>query len=505
MTECEERLTFGGLMRATSRFLNLGLSLRLGLVASLAACQGGGGPSQSLPESGAALFTWGTSYDTDILVESFFGSDHAVMVRFMPQYERSYEGPLFTTIGEAADPVYTVSLTSERAATGMEPHVLVRLGGARALYQVPHPVAPTLSSSGEITAPTPAAAVWRQLFIVRRGDALEVWLDGDHLCRTANPLGTPVPPCDLTVGATAPRGQLRLGNRPIADPNAETQNQFYGFIDDIAVFDHALTPTELLGWFLTGSGIAEGSTGLRTGINFDRPGTGPRIREPASLRGNARIVVVSAGHASGIDAPTLPLVSSASPLELPFAFGETWQVRQEFATQFTHANTAAFCWDFIHVTDPLRTGHGTPDDPTGPGPTFIAASDGNVELIQQQFTAPSGPANFIVIRRGPDEFVTYAHLTQHSARVAVGASVRRADRLAQTSNVGGQPVHLHIAVTNRPEALDGQPSTQLVTRPAYFVDYCVSNDFGITWSVVRFGMPRLAQWVKRMKPDATCS
>src|SRR5437867_1557302 len=148
------------LSQPDARFATVGLCL----IVFLAACHGAGVPPQSLPQSGAAQFNWGSWYDTDILVESFFGSDHAVMLRFMPQYERSYEGPLITTIGGAADPVYTISLTGDRGASGgIEPHVLVRLGGASARYEVPHPVAPTLSSAGETFAPTPARAMWRQL------------------------------------------------------------------------------------------------------------------------------------------------------------------------------------------------------------------------------------------------------------------------------------------------------------------------------------------------------
>jgi len=51
--------------------------------------------TENLPESGAAIFTWGSYFDTNLEVGNFFQADHTVMVRFMSHYERCYEGPLF--------------------------------------------------------------------------------------------------------------------------------------------------------------------------------------------------------------------------------------------------------------------------------------------------------------------------------------------------------------------------------------------------------------------------
>lgn len=128
-----------------------------------------------------------------------------------------------------------------------------------------------------------------------------------------------------------------------------------------------------------------------------------------------------------------------------------------------------------------------------------------VEQVQQQFSQVADPPNFIVIRRSNDDLVGYLHLRQSSALVNVNDTIQRGQRLGLVSNVGGGTPHLHLAAHNRPETLSGQPSSLLVTRPSYFVDYCTSDDFGQSWSVVRIGTPRLGQWVCRMKPDATCN
>ena len=464
-------------------------------------------PSSSTPVSGAAQFIWGSFYDTDIDVGSFFATDHAVMVRFMQQHERSYEGPLFTSVDAAGGPVYSVGTDTfvDVAAGGVRtirPAISVRLGGNVSLFKIPHPVPATPDYSALTSAPAVSSAVWRHLIVVRRGNLLEVWLDGDHLCRDGSPPAT----CDFPISGPAPTGRLRLGKRPI-DSATQTETQFYGNIDDLAVIDHALTQNELSGWFLTGAGITETVAGLRSGLTFDQSGeAGPRLRPISSLSGTARIVAIGAQHASGIDAPNLPIVAGSAPLELPFIGQEIWEVLQEFTSEGSHAGGAAFCWDFIFVPDDHQRGKARLDGSQGEGRTFIASSPGTVDVIQQNFSSVSDPANFVVIKRAEDEFVSYLHQKQNSVfpNIIVGANVAKGAQLAKVSNVGGGTPHLHFALLNRPETVSGMPFTQLVTRPSYFVDYCASNDFGQSWEVVRIGMPRLGQWVKRMQPDATC-
>jgi hypothetical protein len=52
---------------------------------------------------------------------------------------------------------------------------------------------------------------------------------------------------------------------------------------------------------------------------------------------------------------------------------------------------------------------------------------------------------------------------------------------------------------NRPETRYGEPVTLLVTRPSFFINYCASDDFGLTWNAVSFGMPRSGQWLRHMR------
>jgi hypothetical protein len=335
-------------------------------------------------------------------------------------------------------------------------------------------------------APVPSPAQWRHLFVVRRGNVLELWLDGDHLCRLM------LTDCDAPINSIVPPGRLRLGHRATG-PN-EKASQFYGFIDDVAIFDHALTPAELEGWFLTGAGISGDATGLRVGINFDRPlpGGGGLIRPISTLTGSATLVTVGAQHASGVDAPNLPVNSGAAPIELPFMGQQVWEVIQQFAVRGSHAGDAAFCWDFVHVPDDHPRG-----EPRGVGVEddnikFIAGAEGTV--VRADDTHPTSDMdnapNSIDIKRGPDEILQYEHLKKGSAEVAVNATASRGDQLGIVSNVGGGSPHLHFAVLTRID-------NAYVSRPAYFVNYCVSKDFGQTWQFEAAGMPTNGQWVKK--------
>jgi Peptidase family M23 len=466
------------------------------MLALAVGCTGGGSPSSQLPESGAALFVWNTFYDTDLEAGDFFDTDHSLTVRFMAQYERAYEGTLVAT--PAGPNQYSVAFEGDsRQGPGpIQPHITIRLGGAISTYDVPHPLPETAGFSNSTHVSTPPMPIWRHLFVIRRNGVLEVWLDGDHLCRKP-PLS-----CDLSVGTATARGHLRLGKREI-DPTTEAESQFYGFIDDVGVFDRALTTTELNGAFLTGSGLAENTTALRFGFNFDRPQPGTHIHSPSVLTGTARIVAVGAQHASGVDAPTLPIVAGSSPLELPFFGNETWEVVQEFSTLGSHAEVSAFSWDFVFVPPNHPVGQPQIGGALSEGRKFVAASAGTVHFIQQQLSGPATP-NFIVVQESSDEFVSYMHLRQNSAVVTTGATVAKGAALALVSNVGTADPHLHIALLNGNETPVGTAWSRSVTRPAYFVDYCASDDFGVTWSVVRIGMPRLGQWVHRMPASATC-
>jgi len=462
------------------------------------ACSPGATGSSALPENGAAELGWGSSYDTGIETASYFGGEHTLAVRFMAQYERSYEGPLLAAVTTPTSSSFSVGVEGRQvpdpsaSRPPVVPHLGLRIGGTVVHYVVPDPV--------DVTGPpqpgrvaTPATPVWRQLFVIRRhdnagGSNLEVWLDGHHLA----PLE--VPTADVSLSNVAPpAGPLRVGQRPVAP--TEPRNQFYGFVDDVAVYDHAFTLSEIVQRLAPP--VTESTQGLVAGVNFDRPrpGDGAKLRPPSALTGTARIVEVSANHDATADAARLPVLSNAQPLGLPFAAGDVWEVSQEFATDFSHGIEGAFSWDFIYVPPSHVPGTLQNDPAPTEGRPFLSASDGTVTLVLHGYSLHDDPANWIVVKRGPDEFVDYAHLRRNSGAVTAGQTVHRWDLLGLASNAGTEMPHLHMAVSDRAEAALFNP--MLVTRPAYFTDYCVSRDLGVSWTFVPVGMPRRAEFVRR--------
>ncbi|MEP7326195.1 MAG: M23 family metallopeptidase [Gemmatimonadota bacterium] len=123
---------------------------------------------------------------------------------------------------------------------------------------------------------------------------------------------------------------------------------------------------------------------------------------------------------------------------------------------------------------------------------FIAGADGIVVRMIANMTnaPPNGTPNIIDVQRGPGEILEYLHLKTGSSLVALNDTVSRDQKLGIVSNVGGGTPHLHFAVITRID-------NAYVTRPAYFVSYCVSKDFGQTWEFLAAGMPTNGQWVKR--------
>jgi hypothetical protein len=458
-------------------------------------------------ESGAALFIWGSFYDTDIPVESFFGSDHTVMARFMAQYELGFEAPIvaggsglsrFSVANEAI--CATGASPCPQLAAGMS----LRLGGNRFTYQIPQPVPYVDGLQVEGRAPVPSLSVWRQLFLVRRGDSMELWLDGQHLCR----IGFPSTECDAPIGSLAPTGPMRLGQRS-REPN-ERMPQFYGLIDDVAVFGGALDAAGMGAWSTRSGGLTEADSNVTAWIDFNQNATDARIRPVSTLTGTAQVIRVSANHDSNADAALLPISAGTAPIEIPFAGGETWEVIQQFAVRGSHAGPAAFSWDFVHVPDThprgSPRGYGVESDRIG----FLAGADGQVVLVDVSHPMPGWmcpgdieygredcAANVLDVQHQPEQIHQYLHQRRESTSLAVGDSVTRGQRLGIVSNVGGGTPHLHFAVVDR---IDWSG----VTRPSYFVNYCVSSDFGMTWTLAPIGMPTNGQWLRRPTESGAC-
>jgi murein DD-endopeptidase MepM/ murein hydrolase activator NlpD len=396
--------------------------------------------------------------DTDLDFSEFFTTHHAIAVRFMLQYPKAYAGPLLS-----ADSSNTYFIGQGDYGPSKQVHLVVRMGGG--------------PLSGEMTIPAPlAAGTWHHLAVVRTG------------APDVDPLNPPVvsPPGTFTVyldgqqagsmsvpAGTAPVGTLRLGRRYVGPTSDDGGEQFYGLIDDLAVFHEALSPSQV-----AALAAAHHLTGtepyLLVGYSFGHTPPGglpPTMTRPVILSGAARLEEVSADRDDVADAELLPTPWTGR-LHLPIAPNETWEVVQGYEGHWNHEGATAFSLD-------LRP------SPAMAGRPFLAAAGGTVASVKQD-ASPGGPSNFISIRHGDHEFGDYLHLAQGSAGVKTGDQVDRGEPLAATGTTGTTDSHLHLAVTNLGEA--AKAGGRFATIPVAFCHYGVIEDSGGAY-LVHGGVP----------------
>jgi murein DD-endopeptidase MepM/ murein hydrolase activator NlpD len=86
---------------------------------------------------------------------------------------------------------------------------------------------------------------------------------------------------------------------------------------------------------------------------------------------------------------------------------------------------------------------------------------------------------------------------QADAETHDAAEVEAGQALARVGHSGVPTVHLHFALSDRPESKSADVDPQLVTIPAAFSDYFASRDFGRSWQHVERGTPGPGEWVVR--------
>ena len=85
---------------------------------------------------------------------------------------------------------------------------------------------------------TIAGDPWTHLAVVRKSGKFSVFLNGAKICPSSGA-------CDITAGGSAPSGVLRLARTADGATLTGHEPQFYGFIDDVAVFKKALAASDI--------------------------------------------------------------------------------------------------------------------------------------------------------------------------------------------------------------------------------------------------------------------
>ncbi len=412
----------------------------------------------------AIACTWQGYADTDINYAEFFGSDHTLAVRFMLQFPRAYTGPMLSVNGAGA---FVLGQAYFKKTPGSPPDLVLQVG-----------------SSSIIAATTIKAGTWHHLAAVRKNNVYKIYLDGSQI---GNSIAVPA--------SGIPNGTLRLGKDTFNAALDGGGSQFYGLLDDVAIFDSALTENQIKD-LSKSQHISGTEANLLAGFVFGRQlvgGLPAKLARPLTLSVGATICSVSENRENAADAKKMPLAST-SFMHLPYPTG-TWEIKQGYQGQNawnSHNGYAAFCLDFIVAekgvseADRIEKTRGKP---------FYAVAPGEVDTLQNVFTS-GGPSNFISIRHAEHEFGDYLHFVDKTANVSVGDRVQLGHDLADTGDTGTGAVHLHFAVTNLGEGNKDAGGT-FITIPAPFCNYEYSEDQGKTWHHVIRGIPLEGQWVRQ--------
>jgi murein DD-endopeptidase MepM/ murein hydrolase activator NlpD len=314
-------------------------------------------------------------------------------------------------------------------------------------------------------APLLQSRLWQEIALVRITHPFLTgtsqhwpWLNGE-------PLSAPV---------VLPLGYMPLGNVRIGGRGYQRPGQFYGFVDEVAVFSRPLSQQELRGRVRAPARLTGTEDGLVAGWTFTGGSQPPKLDRPISPSGSVRFVATTPGLDSDRDAVRLPLPANTVPAVLPLPTGEDWTVIQEFDERFgSHSGGASFCWDFGLASGSTN------------GSAIYASAAGVVANIKNDDPTDDNRVEILV---APEEYHAYIHTRLDAATVAMGASVAQGARVS----VIGQRNHLHFALGNQ---LD--QSAGFITRPLAFRNYDRMEVNG-PWTPIPAGMPRAWERIRKV-------
>ena len=424
--------------------------------------------------------------------------DHTLVVRFMPFYEGAYRGVLVSDESGG----YRVGM-APYASLG-QPAVEVSLGGVTSTSPLP---APILSNHDfRYGAPPQASPRWLDVVVSVRASQARLFLNGELLDT-------------WSVAERAFSGDLYLGRLPRSLPRSlGVQDQFYGFIDDVAVFDRALDASEVNALANTAR-IDAKLAGLIGIADFDErnqrdePDTNLGYR----LSGAAELIALGGERESRADSSRFPRPAGVPRLTLPFAGGQVWMVIQGMNSPRSHHDSSAFALDFQRM-DPApqaaverqagaaaRRSSGQPILATAEGKVVSRVdcfADDNRGLCPGMKPRPEGDPehanrNLVCVEHAPSVVSCYLHLQARSGRVRVGDHVLAGALLGLVGQTGAREAHLHFALSDRAEPNEPGAFSDLTTLPFEFQDYEASSDFGRTFEHVQSGTPSPGQWLRR--------
>ncbi|MEO6391144.1 MAG: LamG-like jellyroll fold domain-containing protein [Pyrinomonadaceae bacterium] len=326
-------------------------------------------------------------------------------------------------------------------------------------------------------------------------------------------------------------GEISIGRIAQSDK----LSQFYGLIDDVAVFDQALTPVEVKSYAaltsLTGS-----EAGLKWGWSFDSPNEVMNAQSQVPvIEGNAVNVQVSPTR-SPSDQYEMPVPVQSVAYELPIPYEAEYYVVQGNSGNSHHWDRFAFTWDLIYAgqrIDPLnlRTASGNfratdlLNKRLGQGQPLVSIADGTAVHANWNFVEGDGSEvpNATIIRHGPSEYSVYYHLMKDTfpalfpwpspkqpftvtasdfAAIDNGTIPVTYPKVTAGQKVGGlggtgmkeckECYHLHFGVLDQP---DLRFFGDRISRPIHFKSFEFSTD-RINWRTMS-GVPQEGTFIRR--------
>lgn len=425
-------------------------------------------------ENLCAAFGWQGVVDTDLDFSVFFKANHTIAARFMLQYPRAYQAPLLSMNGTGN---YLVAVAGYGEGRTKAEKLLVTVGARTRYYTVTGKLAPER---------------WHWLALVRDGSRLRLYLDGS--------LVKPDNSDDKIFGELLPVGTLRLGRKASGDA------QFYGLIDDVAVFNSALSQKTLKSYYQDSPRLRGTEPGLVAAYLFDHTSdASPGAREEAARRRvsfspTVTQVQVSSVRDSKLDASALPLPANRTKVLLPFAPGQEWKVIQGYGQELSHNDGGCFAWDFARV-----------DGPSEEQPVYASAAGRVIAVSDNNDPEPTDDIskdnfNYLQMEIAPGEIVTYLHMKNGSLLEALKglapASLTgtlmpfQLSAGAQVGKVGNtwlkeQPRNWHLHFAGAPYV------NSPVSIPLAISDYEVYDPQSKTWRRVERGVPQQNQIVRR--------
>lgn len=447
--------------------------------------------------------TWTGYADTDLQFDEFIQGDHTVIVRFMPEYPGAYFGPVLAENGRG------------RFAMGQGdysygdngPKLYIRVGNE------------LVTPAAELIA-----GQWHSLALVGTHTGLgveyKVYFDGEDLNSDF---------VTSRASLNQIRGTLRFGRRSDGQLINSMESQFYGLIDDVAIFSENLGSEQIRQYAALDYTLTGNEPDLVAGYTFDDAALTPLLRRPVDVQGDAGTAITRSVKSNtevpddtpfknqldfaNADAGAFRVPTHHPTMLLPIAPGDEWKVIQGFATDGSHKGYAAFCYDMV-----IHGGAQSAPYPRGSRRAPLHAVAPGVIKFSKDDRAFGHPNNFsgnaVLIEVGEQQFASYLHIWQNSSRVAAGDYVLRGEELALTGNVGSganeHGDHLHWGMRNQnkdhmaeADILDPRDpnGSHVLTFPISFSNYELWDEETRRWVFVPRGVLRGGQVVRRRHYD----